>query len=398
MSNAIQQTDDYIAQTYRRPPFVVSHAEGVRVWDEDGNKYLDMVSGIAVMSLGHSDPQIAQIISQQAAKLIHVSNLYYTEPAAKLAATLCQNSFAERVYFCNSGAEANEACLKFARKVAFANDQPERREFIAFTNAFHGRTMGALAVTPKEKYQDPFRPLMGGVTVLPAHDLDLAHAHINEKTAGVIIEPIQGEGGVRPIRDDFLQGLRQLCDERGALLIFDEIQCGVGRTGTLWAHEPSGVTPDLMSLAKPLAAGLPIGAALMTAKVHEAIEAGDHGSTFAGGALVAEVAHHVLGRISSPDFLWQVNEVSTYLRERLSEINSPHIKDIRGRGLMLGIELDFPATDLVAEGYKHGLLLVNAGTNVLRLIPPLTIQKSDIDEFIDKLSQMLAERNEQQGA
>lgn len=389
MSQAIHQTGQYVAQTYKRAPFVIKHGKGMRLWDENGKEYLDMVSGIAVMALGHSDPHIAQIIQEAAQTLMHVSNLYYTEPQAALAQTLVEKSFADRVFFCNSGAEANEACLKFARKVAYANGEHKRREFIAFTNAFHGRTMGALAVTPKEAYQEPFRPLMGGVRILPMNDLEAAAAQINQTTCGVIVEPIQGEGGVYPADEAFLRGLRRLCDQHGALLIFDEIQCGLGRTGKLWTHEHYGVVPDLMSLAKPLGAGLPIGAALMTEKVHSALAAGDHGSTFAGGALVCAVAKHVVERISDPQFLAQVNETSGYLWDKLAEINSSHIKEIRGRGLMIGIELDFPVADLIQAGYEHGLLLVGAGANVLRLLPPLIMEKSDVDVFIERLTTIL---------
>jgi len=394
MSDAIALTQQYIAQTYRRPPFVLSRGAGVRVWDESGKEYIDMVGGIAVMALGHADPRVTQIIQDHAGSLLHVSNLYHTEPQAKLAAALVQScAFADRVFFCNSGAEANEAAIKFARKVAYSHNQPEKREVVAFSNAFHGRTMGALAVTPKEAYQEPFRPLMDGAKILPFNDLFAAQAGINAATCAVIVEPIQGEGGVNPADPEFLRELRRLCDVHGALLIFDEIQCGLGRTGTLWAHEQYAVTPDIMTLAKPLASGLPIGAVLMTETVHGALAAGDHGSTFAGGGLVCRVAAHVLERVSAPTMLAHVQEVSAYLFERLAEINSPHIKAVRGKGLLVGIELDFPVADLVNKGYQHGLLLVGAGANVLRLIPPLMIEKAEIDVVIDRLTNMLQEVN-----
>lgn len=392
MNPSIENSDQYLAQTYKRPPFVLSHGQGTRLWDDQGREYLDMVSGIAVMALGHSDPQISAIIRDQAEQLIHVSNLYHNAPQAALAAALVEKSFADRVFFCNSGAEANEGAIKFARKYAYANGQIERHEIISFSHAFHGRTMGALAVTPKPAYQDPFRPLIGGAKTLPVNDIAAAQAGITSQTCAVILEPIQGEGGVRPIEREFMAEIRRLCDEQGALLIFDEVQCGLGRTGKLWAHEHYGITPDIMTLAKPLANGLPMGAVLMTERVHSALLPGDHGSTFAGGALSCAVALHVLERISDPQFLAHVEEVGTYLHERLSEINSPHIKDIRGEGLMLGVELDFAAAELISEGYNHGLLLVNAGAETLRLIPPLIINKADIDIFIDKLSLMLLQR------
>jgi predicted acetylornithine/succinylornithine family transaminase len=325
--------------------------------------------------------------------LVQVSNLYFTEPQARLAALLCEKSFADRVYFCNSGAEANEACLKFARKFAYMNNEPRRKEYICFTGAFHGRTIGALSVTPKPQFQDPFRPLLEDVTALPLNDLEAVKAAISKKTCAIIVEPIQGEGGVNPADEAFIQGLRHLCDEHGALLIFDEIQTGVGRTGKLWAYEHFGVTPDLMSLAKPLASGLPIGAALMTERVHGALAVGDHGSTFAAGPLVCAVAEHVLTRISQPGFLAHVQEVSQYLMERLQEINSPHIQEIRGRGLMVGIGLDFPSMELVQAGYDAGLLLVGAGPDTLRFVPPLIIEESHVDVVVDAVTTMLQKRN-----
>ncbi|HLA43813.1 MAG TPA: aminotransferase class III-fold pyridoxal phosphate-dependent enzyme, partial [Aggregatilineales bacterium] len=237
MHQAIENTQQYVAQTYRRAPFVITHCDGMRVWDADGNEYLDMIGGIAVMALGHRDPEITRIIQEQADLLVHVSNLFYTEPQAKLAETLCEKSFADRVFFCNSGTEANEACIKFARKYAYTNGETNRYEIVGFTGAFHGRTIGSLSLTPKEQFQVPFKPLMGGAKILPMNDIDTARANIDHNTCAIIIEPIQGEGGVNPVDLAFLQELRRLCDEHGALLILDEIQCGLGRTGTLWAHE-----------------------------------------------------------------------------------------------------------------------------------------------------------------
>lgn len=389
MTSASELTQNHVAQTYKRPDFVLTHGKGMKAWDESGKEYLDMVAGIAVMALGHSDPHITQIIQQQAEKLIHVSNLYYTEPQAELAALLCEKSFADRVFFCNSGAEANEACIKFARKYAYANGDEKRKEILSFTNAFHGRTMGALAVTPKELYQKPYQPLMGASKTLPFNDIEAAEAGITNETCAVLVEPIQGEGGINPATPEFLQKLRQLCDERGALLVFDEVQCGLGRTGTLWAYEQFGITPDLMSLAKPLAAGLPMGACLMTEKVHAAVAAGDHGSTFAGGALVSSVAKYVVERVSQPEFLAHVQEVGSYLMERLQELNAPQIIEIRGKGLMVGIELNTPVADIINAGYEHGLLLVGAGTNTLRLVPPLIMEKSDVDTLIERLEAIL---------
>ncbi|NDJ85175.1 MAG: aspartate aminotransferase family protein [Chloroflexi bacterium] len=379
---AIQQEHQYIAQTYPRPPFVLTKGQGMTVWDADGKAYLDFVAGIAVMALGHSDPDVTHAIQSQAEQLVHVSNLYYTGPQGELAAQLCAHSFADRVFFCNSGAEANEACIKFARKFAYAHNQPDRTEVIVFSNAFHGRTLGALSITPKPKYQDPFRPLLPDVTVLPLNDVAAAEAAIGAQTCAVVVEPVQGEGGIHVATDVFLQALRAACDQHGALLVFDEVQSGLGRTGTLWAHESSGVQPDLMAVAKPLAAGLPMGAALMTERVHAVLQPGDHGSTFAGGDLVASVALTVLQKVNTPEFLAHVREVSLYLHEKLEALESPHILEVRGRGLMLGIELDFPARDILQAGYDAGFLLVNAGPNVLRLVPPLIVDRAHIDALI----------------
>ncbi|MEO1645850.1 MAG: aspartate aminotransferase family protein, partial [Chloroflexota bacterium] len=386
----IADESKYVVQTYVRPNFVLSHGEGVTLYDTDNNAYKDWVAGIAVNSLGYNDAGVAQAMQQQAdTGMLHVSNLYHTAPHADLAKQLVESSFADRVYFCNSGAEANEGAIKFARRVAFTNGDTNKTKIVTFKRGFHGRTMGALAVTPKEKYQAPFRPLMGNTVVAEYNNLDSVKEKIDSDTAAVIVEPLQGEGGIHPATAEFLQGLRALCDEHNAILIFDEIQCGLGRTGDLWGHEFSGITPDIMTLAKPLANGLPIGAVLVTQTVADYIKPGDHGSTFAGGPLVTNVAAHVVSRIKQPAFLAHVKEVSEYLMERLEEINSPHIVEVRGRGLMIGIEFDFPAGNIVQAGYEHGLLLVNAGENTLRLVPPLIIEKSDVDELIIALTNML---------
>ena len=386
----LEQT--HVVQSYVRPPFVLARGEGVTLYDTEGNAYLDFVAGIAVNSLGYGDPELTGAIEQALSSgVIHVSNLYHTAPHAELAALLCEKSFADRVFFCNSGTEANEGALKFARKVAYARGQTDKTEIVTFTNAFHGRTIGALAVTPKEKFQKPFAPLMPGAVLAEFNNIDSAKAAIGPRTAAVIVEPVQGEGGVYPATEEFLKALRDLCDTHQAVLIFDEIQCGIGRTGTLWAYEQYGVTPDIMTLAKPLAGGLPIGAVLCTEAVASVIQPGDHGSTFAGGLVVTSAARVVLERVSQPEFLAQVREVSDYLMERLAELNSPLIKAVRGCGLMVGIELTVPAVPLVRAGFQQGLLTVNAGDNVLRLVPPLVMQKQHIDTLIEKLTVILEE-------
>ncbi len=388
----MEQEQEYVAQTYKRAPFVLMHGEGVHLIDADGKPYLDWVAGIAVNALGYGDPELTHAIQRAANNgLIHTSNLYYTAPQVELAKMLVEKTpFADRVFFTNSGTEANEGAIKFARKVAYEKGLSEKVEVVCFTGAFHGRTMGSLALTPREKYQKPFQPLMPGVVLAEYNHLESAKVAISANTAAVILEPVQGEGGIYPADDDFLRGLRELCDQHDALLIYDEVQCGMGRTGTLWAYEASGVAPDILTAAKPLAGGLPIGAILMTEAVASAMHPGEHGTTFAGGLLVTGAAQVVLNRVSQPEFLAHVREVGTYLLERLSEINSPLIKEVRGRGLMVGLELTIDVSKVVEAGYEHGLILVNAGTNVLRFVPPLIVEKQHVDTLVEKLTAILA--------
>ncbi len=395
-NNAMELEQAHVLQTYGRPPFVIDHGQGCWVTDTEGNSYLDCVAGIAVNALGHAHPALVAALTEQAGKLWHVSNLYHSEPQARLAQALCSSSFADRVFFCNSGAEANEGAMKFARKWAHDSFGPDKHDIVTFTNAFHGRTFGALAVTPKEKYQAAFRPLLPGVRVAPFNDLAAASEAIDDAVCAVIVEPVQGEGGIHPADESFLRGLRELCDQHNALLIFDEVQCGLGRTGTLWAHQSTGVTPDLLTAAKPLAGGLPMGAVLMTERVAGAMHPGDHGSTFAGSPLVTAVAGAVLAHINQPEFLAGVVQKGAYLRERLEEINSPLITEVRGKGLMVGLELTIPASQVVDAGYRHGLLLVNAGLSTLRLVPPLIISHAEIDLLIERLTAIFTEVQEAQ--
>ncbi len=396
LNNAMELEQAHVLQTYGRAPFVLDHGQGCWVTDTDGNSYLDCVAGIAANALGHAHPALVAALTEQAGKLWHVSNLYHSEPQARLAQALCNSSFADRVYFCNSGAEANESALKFARKWAHDNFGPEKHAIVTFTSAFHGRTFGALSVTPREKYQAAFRPLLPGVRVAPFSDLPAAAGVIDDSVCAVIVEPVQGEGGIHPADESFLRGLRELCDQHNALLIFDEVQCGLGRTGTLWAHQATGVTPDLLTAAKPLAGGLPMGAVLMTERVAGAMHPGDHGSTFAGSPLVTAVAGAVLAHINQPGFLAGVVQKGAYLRERLEELNSPLITEVRGRGLMVGMDLTIPASRVVESGYRHGLLLVNAGPSTLRLVPPLIISHSEIDLLIERLTAVFTEVQEVQ--
>ncbi len=379
-----------LAPTYRRPPIVFTHGEGVYVYDATGRRYLDFVAGIAVCALGHADPGVAQVIAEQARRLVHLSNLYHTEPHLRLAEALVAHSFADRVFFCNSGAEAVEAALKFARKFARVRFNPRKTGFVAFTHSFHGRTMGALSVTEKPAYREPFAPLVPGVTFVPFNDVEAACAAITAETCAVIVEPIQGEGGVHVATPAFLRALREQCDAVGALLIFDEVQCGLGRTGRLWAYEAYGVEPDLLTVAKPLANGLPIGAVLMKEEVAAVLQPGDHGSTFAGGPLVSAVALHVFQRLRDPAFLAHVQEAGAYLMERLRAAELPGVKEIRGRGLLVGIEIEGDARAITLAALERGLLLTTAGDHVVRMVPPLIVEKSHIDEAVAILQEAMA--------
>ncbi len=385
----------YVLHTYVRPPFVLERGEGVRLYDSEGRAYLDFGSGIAVNALGYGDPDVAQAIGQQTQRLMHASNLYHTEPQARLAKMLVERSFADKVYFCNSGTEAVEAALKFARKWAKVNGGSERDEFVAFSGAFHGRTMGSLALTPRPHYQDPFRPLMPGSRFATFNDLASAEAVIGERTCACIVEPVQGEGGIHPATPAFLRGLRDLCDRTGTLLIFDEVQCGLGRTGTLWAHEAYGVTPDIMSLAKPLGGGLPIGATLLTQRVADAIGPGDHGSTFAANPVVCAAAQVVVGKIAERAFLEHVCWCGDYLSKRLTDLQEEceDIVEVRGRGLMWGVEMRREVAPIVQACQEHGLLVLSAGANVLRMVPPLTVEQADMDEAVNIFGEALGVTN-----
>ncbi len=385
----IQDEGRYVMQTYRRPDMVLERGEGVYLYDSDGRRYLDFTSGIAVTALGHSDQAVAAAVAEAATTLTHVSNLYYTAPQVELAKRLVTHSFADRVFFTNSGTEAVEGALKFARKRALVRHGEGKHEIVAFNNSFHGRTMGALSTTYKAIYREPFAPLLPGVRFAPFNDVVAAREFIGPATGAVIVEPVQGEGGIHPATPEFLRELRALCDEHGATLIFDEIQCGLGRTGRLWAHEAYGVTPDIMTLAKPLANGLPIGAILLTEEVASCVRYGEHGSTFAGGPLVCRAAAVVFDRVARPEFLAAVAENGEYLCRGLRELNSDHVRDVRGAGLLVGVDLDIPAAGVIAAARALGLLIINAGETTLRIAPPLIVTKEQIDAAIAVLAECL---------
>jgi len=367
------------------PLFVAG--EGSELIAEDGTRYLDFVAGIAVNALGYNSPVIREALLRALdSGLIHVSNLYRTEPGERLAAELTK-SFGGQAFFCNSGAEANEGAFKFARKWS------KKTEIVAFTGSFHGRLFASLAATDRPDYRRPFEPLLAGVQILPLGDVEAARRAITaERTAAVIIEPVQGEGGVRPVPTEFLIFLRQLCDETGTALIFDEVQCGLGRTGTLFASEASGVVPDMYTLAKPLGGGLPMGAILVSDRIAAALAPGDHATTFGGGPFVATVALDVVRTIGDPDFLADVRAKGQLLGARLQALSarSRRVKEARGRGLMWGLELNEVAAPIVAAARERHLLVLTAGPTVIRIVPPLTATREDLERGATILSEVLA--------
>ena len=381
-----------ILPTYKRAPMRFVRGAGVELFDETGKAYLDLSSGIAVNALGYGDAGIKNIIETVLSSgLIHVSNLYRTEPGESLAHFLVETSFASSVFFCNSGAEANEGAFKFARRWGRAVGTEAKTGIIALRGGFHGRLFASLAATDRPSYRAPFRPLAGGITVCERNQGELDVALDGECVAAVILEPVQGEGGVRVLEPSLLSYLRKVTEERGIALIFDEIQCGLGRLGTFHAYERFGVTPDMLTMAKPLAGGLPMGAILVTKAIADAIKPGDHGTTFGGGPLVAAVADHVVRRIADPSLLASVRENGEWLGAQLNDISrrSTKVRGVRGLGYMWGIDVVEPAADIVARGWEAGLLVITAGEHTLRLLPPLVIARTDLQRGIALLEKIL---------
>jgi acetylornithine/N-succinyldiaminopimelate aminotransferase len=378
-----------ILGTYRPAAPVFTSGRGSYLLDESGRAYLDLTSGIGVNAFGYGDAVLTRVLEEAARRgLVHTSNLFRTKPAVELAAELVARSFADRVFFCNSGAEANEAAFKFARRWARTTHGAGKTEIVALRNAFHGRLFGSLAATDRPAFRAPFEPLLPGVHFIDPYAPETWSA-ITERTAAVIVEPVQGEGGVKPLPAATLAALRAAADEAGALLIFDEVQCGLGRTGHLFAYEASGVVPDLLTLAKPLAGGLPMGAVLLAAHVADTIEPGDHATTFGGGPLVASVALSVVRRVAEPAFLERVRRVGATLGTALAGLPSSHVREVRGVGMMWGIETVEPAADVVARALELGVLLTSAGAHVVRLLPPLTLTEDEVFEGVAVLAEAL---------
>ena len=393
--DTIEKTGKYILNTYNRYPVVFEKGEGCFLYTKDGEKFLDMGSGIAVTLLGHCHPELVKAVKEQAETLWHTSNLYYSTPVADLAEKLINATGAKRVFFCNSGAEANEGALKLARKYGKQNGKTNKTKIISMYHSFHGRTMATVTVTAQEKYQKPFYPLLPDVYYAEYNDLDSVKNLMDDDVCAVILEPIQGEGGVHPASHDFLKGVRDLCDKHDALLIYDEVQCGMGRTGSLFCHmQYKDCTPDVFTTAKGLAGGLPLGVFFVNEKTENILQPGDHASTFGGNPIVAAAANAVLDVFNKENILNAVKENSSYFVESLKKLQQKYnvIKDIRGVGFLLGIEIDYSAAELVKELLEHHIVTVPAGTSVVRFLPPLIIKKEEIDLVLNALEQIFKKR------
>jgi acetylornithine/N-succinyldiaminopimelate aminotransferase len=385
-----ESAEQYLMDTYTRQPISIVRGRGAKVYDLEGREYVDFVGGIAVNLLGHGHPDLVLAIQKQAAQLIHTSNLYYTEPQVKLAQMLVDHSFADRVFFCNSGAEANEAAIKLARRYSHEKYGAGRFEIITMKQSFHGRTMATLTATGQDKVQKGYEPLVPGFSYVTFNHLSELEQAVTDKTAAIILEPIQGEGGVHVASREYLKGVRELCTQRDILLIFDEVQTGMGRTGTLFAYEQLGVQPDVMTLAKGLGGGVPIGACLATAPVANAFTPGSHASTFGGNPLACAAALAVLRVLLDGPVLDQARRMGEYLSKGLSECKDRHhiVRDVRGLGLLQGMEVEMDAKTVVGNCLKRGFLVNAAGEHVLRFIPPLIIGQPDIDRLLEVLSQI----------
>ncbi|MCM1326699.1 MAG: aspartate aminotransferase family protein [Bacteroidales bacterium] len=385
MKNYIAEAEAALLHTYNRYQIVLDRGDGVYLYDIEGKKYLDFVAGIAVFALGYNNKEYNDALKAQIDKLIHTSNYYYNVPAVEAAKKVKKASGMDRVFFTNSGAEACEGAIKAARKYAYLKDGGTDHEIIAMNHSFHGRTMGALAVTGNPKYREPFEPLIGNIKFADLNDFDSVLSQVTDRTCAIMLEPVQGEGGLFPATEDFLKKVRAFCDERDILLIFDEVQCGMGRTGYLYAWQRYGVKPDIMTTAKALGCGVPVGAFLMTEKVAQnSLAAGDHGTTYGGNPLAAAAVDKVFDLFERDHIIEHVREVSPYLEQELERLSAKYdcILERRGVGLMQGLVFDRPVADMINRAVEKGLILINAGSNIIRFVPPLIITKEHIDEMI----------------
>ncbi len=395
LHDAIAELDQrYVLPVYRRQPVLFVRGAGARLYDEQGNAYLDFLAGIAVCNVGHCHPHLVERLCEQAHTLMHTSNFFLTEPQARLAQRLCERSGMEKAFFCNSGAEACEMSVKIARKFANAVKKTPDYEILTLEGSFHGRTMGALSATMQAKYQDPFKPLLPGFRALPRNDISALHNAFSNRTAAILLEPIQGEGGIYPLSEEYLQEARRLCDRYNALLIVDEVQAGFGRTGKWFAYQHAGVQPDIVATAKGLGGGFPIGACLLRGVATEVLQAGEHGTTYGGNPLACAAALAVIEIIEQENLLENAARVGAYLQARLRELQASGapIREVRGRGLMVGVELTQPIARAVFQKALERRLILNAiGETILRIVPPLIITESDVDEAIEVLEAVMRE-------
>ena len=391
MNKCIEVSNQNFMPVYNRYPIALEKSDGVYLYDNEGKKYLDFAAGIAVFAFGYNNKEYNDALKEQIDKIIHTSNLYYNVPAADAAEKFNKASGMDRVFFTNSGTEAIEGAIKLARKYAYNKTKTNDSEIISMNHSFHGRSTGALAVTGQPKYQEAFRPLINGVVFADFNDLDSVKEKISDKTCAIIVEPIQGEGGLYPAKKEFLEGLRTLCDENDIVLIFDEIQCGMGRTGSMFAYQDYGVKPDIMTSAKALGCGVPVGAFAATERVANAFELGDHGTTYGFNPLVTAAVSKVFDMFESYNLVDHVKEVSAYLEEKLDELVKEYdfVIERRGKGLMQGLELSKPVNDIIGKAMESGLIIISAGANILRFVPPLVIAKDDIDAMIAILKKCL---------
>lgn len=394
MKEYIEEAESSLLHTYNRFQIVLDKGEGVHLYDINGKEYLDFVAGIAVFALGYGNKAYNDALKAQIDKLIHTSNYYYNVPAVEAAKKLKAASGMDRVFFTNSGAEAIEGAVKTARKYAFLKDGRTDHEIIALEHSFHGRTMGALSVTGNQKYRDPFEPMIGNIHFARMNDIDSVLSQVNDKTCAILLETVQGEGGLTPATKEFLSAIRKVCDEKDILMMLDEIQCGMGRTGTMFAWQRYGIKPDVMTSAKALSCGVPMGAFMMTEKVGQnSLVAGDHGTTYGGNPLACAAANAVFDQYEKLHVLDNVNKVAPYLEKKLKELMSRHtcIKEHRGVGLMQGLLFEQPVGPIINRALDKGLLLINAGANIIRFVPPLVITEADVDQMISILDTCIEE-------
>lgn len=393
MDKLIKRGKDVFMNTYAQFPLVIDKGEGVYVYDNEGKKYLDFVAGIAVNSLGYKNEKLEEALKEQLSKFTHCSNLYWNEPAIKAAELLVENSELDKVFFCNSGAEAVEGAMKLARKYAKKHVDKNKMEIITMKNSFHGRTYGAVTATGQAKYQKGLEPLLPGIKYCEFNNIESLRENISDKTCAVLLEPIQGEGGIRPANKQYLKEVRKICDANNLVLIFDEVQCGIGRTGEIFAYMLYDVKPDIVALAKGLGAGVPIGAVLASEKVADGFSPGDHATTFGGNPLVCTAAKVVLEELIDNNILNNVKDQGKLLTNKLKELMNKYdfIKDVRGYGLMLGMEFNIPIKEIITECMKKGLLLVGSGAQIIRFVPPLIISAKEIDMAINILDEVLNE-------